>query len=350
MSLNCCAVRVIEVLFITTQLVLGTYTIFCWRYTSNYSHNNVFYFKPYWWNEKAGSLPALAMERAEQLYLMVCQGIEKRENKEKIGATNSSAEVKVVESIATESNTGGVVATPTIYQQDGSPVMGKIDTVSKVTPVAGASPSPTTGHQKAIVKAGTCILKDFGRTAKNPTLKNLAINSDSIAVEDTNNGHNRVGSRSNSKSAELELEVSRQLSKVNLSDSPTENDKAVCDDPITTDVVSTTGKITPATKTSAVMSMEELSQMFENRERNVKLARENSGGSSNAGELICGDKISAKSSVKGSAGSLGLPLLSVYQLAAKNKKVPVDNDATSINSTVENAEPELTNWNGEFKG
>eukprot|EP01032_Pedospumella_encystans_P008881 gene8881-10498_t len=306
--------------------------------------------QPYWWNEKAGSLPALAMERAEQLYLMVCQGIEKRENKEKNGATDGSAEVKVVESIVTESTTvGGVVATPTIYRQDECPVMDKIDTVSKATPVAGASPSPTNGHQKAIVKAGTCILKDFGRTAKNPTLKNLAINSDSIAVDEANNGHNRVGSRSNSKSAELELEVSRQLAKVSLSDSPTEDDKATSGDSTTTDVTSTTGKITPATKTSAVMSMEELSQMFENRERNVKLARENSGGSSNAGELIRGDKTSVKSNGKGSAGSLGLPLLSVYQLAAKNKNEDNNGNACS-NSAGENAEPELTNWNGEFKG
>ena len=291
------------------------------------------------------------MERAEQLYLMVCQGIEKRENKEKNSATNGGAQVKVEESIATESTTGGVVATPTIYRQDESPDVDKTDISSKMTtnstgtPVANASPSPTTGHQKAFVKAGTCILKDFGRTAKNPTLKNLAINNDNIAVDEASNGHNRVGSRSHSKSAELELEVSRQLSKVILSDSPTENTKVGSDVPITSDVASATGKITPATKTSAVMSMEELSQMFENRERNVKLARENSGGSSNAGELICGDKISAKSSVKGSAGSLGLSLLSVYQLAAKNKTVDHD-----VNDAVENTEPELTNWNGEFKG
>ena len=280
---------------------------------------------------------------------MVCQGIEKRENKEKNGATNSSAEVKVVESIVAESTTGWVVATPAIYRQDESPVMDKMDTVSKATPVAGASPSPTTGHQKAIVKAGTCILKDFGRTAKNPTLKNLAINNDNIAVDELNNGHNRVGSRSNSKSAELELEVSRQLSKVNLSDSPTEHDKAGSGVAITTEITSATCKITPATKASAVMSMVELSQMFENRERNVKLARENSGGSSNAGELICGDKSSVQSSGKDSAGSLGLSLLSVYQLAAKNRIV--DNDMNnSSGPTVENAEPELTNWNGEFKG
>jgi len=202
------------------------------------------------------------------------------------------------------------------------------------------------------VKAGTCILKDFGRTAKNPTLKNLAINSDIVTVGEANNGHNRVGSRSNSKSAELELEVTRQLAKVSISDSPVEGEKAVSDIsdvPTASANASTTSSATPAAKSSAPMSMVELSQMFENRERNVKLARENSGGSSNAGELIRGDKTSIRSIKNDSAGSQGLPLLSVFQLATKNNTVDKESEAIST-LAIENTEPELTNWNGEFKG
>ena len=100
------------------------------------------------------------MEKAEQLYQIVCDGLAKKK----------------------------------LHQQQQQ--------VKQKAACGGARvnySSSCADNEKPRVKAGTCILKDFGRTAKNPALK---WGSNGI-------GSNFSSALSDSKAAELELEQER---------------------------------------------------------------------------------------------------------------------------------------------
>ena len=129
----------------------------------------------------AGSLPALAMERAEQLYRMVCAGIDKKNGVVSGGGGGSSG------SGGGSNNGVSGVPTPAIYQNnttEDADVIASVATdaipITSTTTTNKVPLSPPFQPKKATPLAGTCILKDFGRTAKNPTLKNLAINSTNV--------------------------------------------------------------------------------------------------------------------------------------------------------------------------
>jgi hypothetical protein len=268
------------------------------------------------------------MEKAEELFSIVCAGQQQRSGGGKSGGGSDSA---VAAGAAAEAGAGVSLAVVSseeyaLYSRETS--------------------------EKARVKAGTCILKDFGRTAKNPTLKDLSC------------------AQSFSKRAEWELEQER-LRKMRAeageageagevsegtadpsvtgrsgeSPEPTTTSTTLaspspaslaeeCSDSGATESTPDVGEAAPGAAAERTrITMEELSALFENRHR--VLQEQKSAGVTTTAEAAGEANVTAS-----------VQALSLVETTSDDKNM---SGVLSLRS-VFTEETLLTNWNGDFKG
>jgi hypothetical protein len=247
--------------------------------------------QPYWWNERAGSLPAKAMEKAEQLYQIVLRGQQRQE----------------ASSQPIERDRNGRRLPPS----DGA---------------AGGTDGNHTGD-KPKIKAGTCILKDFGRTAKDPLLKDPAVSS----------------AASDSKAAEWELQQQRLAGLQLGTGDPPKGDEAqvggCTSDSSTVGTEEETHQertLSGAKQENGNMSMEELNALFEIRKRSLQHASSAAGSTADAD---AGNEATATESTSPHPG------LTAHQVGTAEGS----DQRLGLRSVFEQ-ETAITNWNGGFQG
>jgi hypothetical protein len=247
--------------------------------------------QPYWWNERAGSLPAKAMEKAEQLYQIVLRGQQRQE----------------------------ASSQPIERDRNGR----------RVPPSAGAANGTVDAHSgdKPKVKAGTCILKDFGRTAKDPLLKDPAVSS----------------AASDSKAAEWELQQQRLAGlQLGTGDLPKGDEAQVGGCRSDSSTVGTEEEIPQeqtldgAKQENGNMSMEELNALFEIRKRSLQHA---SSAAASTADTDAGNEATATESTSPRTG------LTVHQVGTAEGS----DQRLGLRSVFEQ-ETAITNWNGGFQG
>jgi hypothetical protein len=258
------------------------------------------------------------MEKAEELFSIVCAGQQQRA----LQSAGKTGDATVSGTAAEVSAAGGLAVVSSeeyaLYSRDGS--------------------------EKTRVKAGTCILKDFGRTAKNPVLKDLSC------------------AQSFSKRAEWELEQERLRAMSAEAGEPAAADPAASE-PTTTsttfaspspaslgedgadsagtgstpDVAEDVEDTPSVTGEKARITMGELSALFENRQRVLQEQKTATAtGAMSAGEAGDGE----------AEVTVSMQSLSVAEAPRES------NDGKGILSlrSVFAEETRLTNWNGDFKG
>jgi hypothetical protein len=95
------------------------------------------------------------MEKAEELFSIVCAGQQQQRSGGERSKTGGGGDAEVSLSAAADGGAGAVAGLAVVSSDEYALYSRK-------------------SSEKVRVKAGTCILKDFGRTAKNPTLKDLS--------------------------------------------------------------------------------------------------------------------------------------------------------------------------------
>jgi hypothetical protein len=191
------------------------------------------------------------------------------------------------------------------------------------------------GSEKTRVKAGTCILKDFGRTAKNPVLKDLSC------------------AQSFSKRAEWELEQERlramsaeagetpaDTAATFASPSPASLGEDGADSAATgstPDGAEGTEDTPSVAGEKARITMEELSALFENRQRVLQEQKTATA----TGAMAAGEAGDGEAEVTVSMQSLSV---------AEAPREGSDGKGILSLRSVFTEETRLTNWNGDFKG
>ena len=351
------------------------------------------FIQPYWWNEKAGSLPAQAMEKAEQLFMMVCNGGG--------GASVSRDKGTSAPNVIPTDLTNPALSSTSELASSSLPSLIDPSTASATTTTATCEASPTTpgggsirrdaldngistlsSAAKPRIKAGTCILKDFGRTAKTPTLKNLSIS----------------GSYSTNKAAELEAEAGllsqqqqpgRLQSEEEISTLQHQKQQQYqhqfdeLEEPLTRDIYGETestvthevgeevlhpSQSPPSSPQRQSLTLAELTERFDKRKQVIQEAQTANNSHIPGGKLVVEtNEIEEENELLDTLGEIdvsvdatggggdGLPLQSVFQ-RIKPLNTSSGSDHTAAPTSEENeklstsCEPALTNWNGEFKG